>query len=162
MQIAQRIIIASLAIVIAPFIAEAVEVFLPTIEAVAGKPVTVALMADKIDNLAGIKVVVSYDEARLRFEKAVKTEKTAGLMHVVNDTKPGLLIVVMAGAKGVRIDNEPIMNLNFMIKQEAAGSSSARLQLTEVQLMSDQLKDIKCTLRSRDIVIKPAASPAVL
>jgi len=145
---------ATLGLFLIPFTALAVEVFLTPAKAAAGKPVTVALMADKIDNLAGIKVVLTYDDALLGFEKAVKTEKSAGLMHVVNDTKPGLLIVVMAGARGVKINNEPILNLHFMVKPEAAKASSARLRLTEAQLMSDQLKDIKCTLRSHDIAVE--------
>lgn len=158
MRIPCRIITALVALVVMPLAALAAELFVPAVEAVAGKSVTVPVMLDKVDNLAGLKVAMVYDETRLGFEKAVKTEKTAGLMHVVNDTKPGQLIIVMAGARGVRIDHEAVINLHFMVKPEAAGVSGIRLRLTEVQLMSEQLKDIPCTLRFEDLVLKPSGT----
>lgn len=136
----------------------AAELFLPASKGAAGKEVVIPLMVDQIDNLAGIKVVLTYDEQRLGFVKAVKTEKTANLMHVVNDRKPGLLILVMAGAKGVALANEAVMDLHFAVKPDAPAGSTARLTITEAQLMSDQLKDIACKWRADPLLIQGAAT----
>jgi hypothetical protein len=117
--------------------------------------IDVPIIVDEVDNLAGVKLVMSYDPEILVFKKGAKTKETDSLMHVVNDKKPGQLIVVMAGARGIKGKNVPIFTLTFDVKSGLKGNHVTKIAVTEAQLMSDQLKEIKCTVAVDPITISP-------
>ena len=113
------------------------------------------VMIDQVDNLAGIKLVMKYDADILTFKQAARTKQTSSLMHIVNNKKPGLLIAVMAGAKGISGSNMAILILSFHVNEGVNAGTETRLRVTEVQLMSDQLKEIACDIRVNPIRISP-------
>ena len=115
-------------------------------------------MIDRVDNLAGVKLVLNYDPKTLIFKKGTKTEQTDDLMHIVNDKKPGLLILVMAGAKGIKGKDFPILRLTFEIREGLKGNHTTEIKIKEVQLMNDQLKEIKVKTISNPILILPHTS----
>ena len=117
--------------------------------------IDVPIIVDEVDNLAGIKIVMSYDAEILVFKKGAKTKQTDSLMHVVNDKKPGQVIVVMAGARGIKGKNFPIFTLTFDVKPGLKGNHVTKIAVKEAQLMSDQLKEIKCTVAVNPITIAP-------
>lgn len=133
----------------------ATELYIPPLKATAGATVEVPLMLDAIDNLAGIKVVMTYDANLLTYKNAVKTDKTASLMHIVNDKKPGILIVVMAGPRGIQGKAFALLNLTFEVSGKLTGPRETTFNITEVQLMSDQLKDVKHTVKAHPLSIAP-------
>jgi len=102
-----------------------------------------------------VKLVLNYDPKILHFKKGTKTSQTGALMHIVNDKKPGLLILVMAGAKGIKGIDFPILRLTFEIKEGLKGNHTTEIIFKEVQLMSDQLKEIKTKTVSNPITILP-------
>ncbi|ACL04106.1 cellulosome anchoring protein cohesin region [Desulfatibacillum aliphaticivorans] len=142
----------------------AVEVSIAQAEAKSGETISVPIMIDAVDNLAGVKLVVLYDANVLEFKNAVKGPKAGSLMHVVNSKTPGRVVVVMAGARGIKGENFPIVTLDFLAKPCAQESCISNLKITEAQLMSDKLKDLEFSLKSQDVVVVPSkeatASPA--
>jgi hypothetical protein len=130
------------------------ELSIPALSALAGQTLEVPIRIDQVDNLAGIKIVMTYDPELLVFKKAAKTPSTTSLMHIVNDRKPGVIIVVMAGAMGIKGKDLSILTLSFSIKQGLKGNHTTRIKITEAQLMSDELKDIKFTIATKPISIK--------
>ena len=130
------------------------EIYIPALTGTTGQSIEIPIKIDQIDNLAGVKIVLKYDSELLKFKKAVKTNHTSSLMHIVNDKNPGLLIVVMAGAKGIKGEDFSILNLFFDIKPGLKADQTTQLKITESQLMSDQLKDLKHTISIKPIVIK--------
>jgi hypothetical protein len=135
------------------------ELYIPPLTAKSGQTVDIPLMIDEIDNLAGVKIVMTYDPQILIFKEGVKSKETNALMHVVNDKKPGLLIVVMAGARGIKGKAFSIMTLTFTIKEGLKGNHSTQISITEVQLMSDELKDIQCKSVVHPLTILPQTDP---
>lgn len=131
------------------------ELFIPALTARPGQSVEIPIRIDQIDNLAGVKIVMTYDPGLLVFKKAAKSDSTSSLMHIVNDKKPGLIIVVMAGAKGIKGNDFSILTLFFNIKQGLKANHTTRIKIIEAQLMSDELKDIKFNTTVNPIVIKP-------
>ena len=135
--------------------AEATELFIPEIKGKPGRMVEIPVMIDETDNLAGVKLVMKYDSDLLTYKKAVKTQYTSSLMHIVNDKKPGLLIIVMAGAKGIKGKDFPIISITFETRKNITGNHKTRLEITEIQLMSDKLKDIKVKTDTKFLTISP-------
>ena len=133
------------------------DIYIPSIEAESGKTVNIPVMLDHIDNLAGVKMVMKYDKKILKFKKAVKTKYTSSLMHIVNDKKPGILIIVMAGARGIKGKNFPILVLVFDTKKGLKTNHTTMIKITEAQLMSDKLKNIKYSIHVNPLVILPYA-----
>ncbi len=131
----------------------ATELRVPSIKGKSGQSIVVPLIIDRIENLAGVKVVMKYDPDILMFKKGEKTRQTTSLMHIINDKKPGLLIMVMAGAKGIQGRDVSILLLTFEIKKNRKADPSDWLRITELQLMSDQLKDIKCSTKIGELTI---------
>ena len=129
------------------------ELYIPALTGTAGQSIEVPIRIDHIDNLAGVKIAMKYDPDLLMFKKAAKTNHTSSLMHIVNDKKPGLLIVVMAGAKGIKGDDFSILTLFFDIKPGLKTNQTTQLKITEAQLMSDELNDLKFTIGIKPIVI---------
>ena len=131
------------------------ELYIPPVKGKPGEPVDIPIMLDEVDNLAGVKLVLKYDAKILTFKKGAKTKRTDSLMHIVNDKKPGLLIVVMAGARGIKGKAFAIFTLTFEIKKGLKGNHATEIKITEIQLMSDQLKDIETKTRIHPITILP-------
>ena len=129
------------------------ELYIPDVKAKIGQSIDVPVMIDQVDNLAGVKLVITYDPDILNFKKGSKTEQTSSLMHIVNDKNPGTLIVVMAGAKGIEGKKIPIFTLTFEVKKDLKAIQSTGLKIIEMQLMSDQLKDLKYDIRIGKIII---------
>ncbi len=121
----------------------------------AGETIDIPLIVDEIDNLAGLKIVLAYDPEVLVFKKGVKSKETDSLMHIVNDKKQGSLIVVMAGAKGIQGKNFPVFTITFEAKKGLKEKLTTKISITEVQLMSDQLKEVKCQTAVNAITIIP-------
>ena len=135
--------------------AEAVEIRIPPLTAKSGQPLEVPITIDEIDNLAGVKLVLTYDPEILIYKSGMKTKETDSLMHIVNDKKPGLLIVVMAGAKGIKGKDLPIFTLTFEVKKDIKENRTTKISITESQLMGDDLKERKATVNSHPITILP-------
>jgi len=133
----------------------ATEIRVPGLTARSGQTVDLKIMVDEVENLAGVKLVMTYDAELLSFKKGAKTKETDSLMHVVNDKKQGHLIVVMAGARGIKGKNVPIFTLTFEVKAGLKSNHVTKIAITEVQLMSDQLKEIKCGIVVNSITISP-------
>ncbi|MDM8552868.1 cohesin domain-containing protein [Desulfobacterales bacterium HSG2] len=136
------------------------ELSVPAIKAKAGESVDIPVMVDFVDNLAGIKLVMKYDTDILTFKKANKTKHTSSLMHIVNDKKPGSLVVVMAGARGIKGKDFPILSLKFELKKGLKKDSVTKLKVVKLQMMSDQLKDIKCNVKINPLTVLSGRSGA--
>ena len=78
------------------------ELHIPPLKGIPGESIDIPVMIDQVDNLAGVKLIMRYDPEILTFKKGMRTKYTSSLMHIINDKKPGILIVVMAGAKGIK------------------------------------------------------------
>ncbi|MBN1380503.1 MAG: hypothetical protein JXA41_02390 [Deltaproteobacteria bacterium] len=139
----------------------ATEVYLQNGKGKPGQIVVCPVVIDDVKNLAGIKLVLKYDPELLTFKEGANTKHSRSLMHVINDKTPGKLILVMAGAKGIGGKDLNIMVLKFMIKKNKTdnpsndGKQNARLDITEIQLMDDQLKEVKAKTKSGVISILP-------
>ena len=134
-------------------VASGTELHIPEITARSGQSVDIPIMIDQVDNLAGLKLVIKYDPKILTFKKGVKTKHSDSLMHIINDKKPGRLIVVMAGAKGIRGKDFPILNLTFKIKAGLKGNHVINIEISDLEMMSDQLKDITCRVKVNPLII---------
>ena len=135
--------------------AQATELYIPKITANPGQIVDIPIMIDQTDNLAGIKLKLPYDDKVLTYIEGNKTKHTSSLMHVVNDKKSGVLIIVMAGAKGIAGKNMPLFVLKFKANQEIKAKVATKLSISELQLMGDDLKDIKCTVKINELLVLP-------
>ena len=138
--------------------ASASEISIPALSIKSGATVEVPIKIDAVENLAGVKLVLKYDPDILTFTKAVRSEQTASLMHIVNDKKPGILIVVMAGAKGIRGKDFSILSLFFHTKKDLKSNHTTQFTVTECQLMSDTLKKVDCALKVNPLTILPEES----
>jgi hypothetical protein len=153
-----KIIICTAAAVFSASAVSAARVILPGQTAKAGQLIRIPVMIDQVDNLAGIKLVMKYDAALLNFMEAVKTKRASSLMHIVNNKKPGLLIVVMAGARGIKGTDFSILSMRFTAKNGLKRNHTTRIEITEVQLMSDKLKNVKCDVLVEPITILPESN----
>ena len=135
--------------------AGAVQVYIPPLTVTAGQTVRIPVKVDQVDNLAGFKLVLHYDPQLLKYKGAAKTSHTAPLMHIVNDRKPGVLIVVMAGARGIQGRDMVLFTMTFEVPESVSVQTRTRLEITEVQLMSDTLKELKGDVQVDPLVIEP-------
>jgi len=133
--------------------ASATSLIFPPFEATSGQAINIPVIIDNIDNMAGIKLSLEYDNKILIYQKGEKTRITSSLMHIINDKKPGKLIIVMAGARGVKVTNQAIINLYFKVNNIEKESVSTSFVVKEVQLMSDTLKEIDCNIKVNPVVI---------
>lgn len=136
------------------------ELIIPALTGEPGKTVTVPIVLDKVDNLAGIKISLKYDTGLLQYKKAEKAKSTSSFLHVVNDKKPGLLIIVMASAVGIKGKDLTIMTLDFEVKPSVKEKTAAKLDVSELQLMSDKLKELKYKIKSHPIDINVQSAPS--
>jgi len=137
----------------------AASVHLPKIQAVAGELVEIPVYLEKVENLAGMKLVLSYDSTILRFQEERKAPIAQSLMHIVNPKIPGKLIVVMAGVKGIQIKNGPIIYLIFKVNDKIGSPKKISIKIEEVQLMTDQLKTLNPTIEDGEVVLPEKTSP---
>ena len=135
--------------------AGAAELQIPSLKAKAGQEIRVPLIIDQIGNLAGVKLVLHYDKEFLAFKEGNKSPATQSLMHIINDKTPGKLIIVMAGARGIQGKGVTILTLDFAVKKGIEGSHTTLIEIPEVQLMGDDLKEIECKAKPGTIVIQP-------
>jgi len=102
-----------------------------------------------------MKLVFKYDAKVLKYVKGEKTKHTSPLMHVVNDKNPGTLIIVMAGARGIKGEKISLFSLSFETCGTITEKTSMGLKISERQLMSDTLKEVDCTIKVNDGVVLP-------
>lgn len=102
------------------------------------------LEIDKVEKLAGMKLTIDYPARFLEYKTAQKAPTFNSFMQVVNDKKPGRLILVMASANGVSGENLKIFELTF-IKTMPDLPPSLKVAPSDCQLMSDTLQDIPCS-----------------
>ena len=119
------------------------ELNIPTVTGSHGDIVKLPVIIDKVDNLAGIKLSLSYDKNTLKFIKAEKTTYTANMLHVVNEKVPGRLIVVMAAARGFTGENAPLVEMSFELLKDVKKEDKVIVQIIEAELMNDKLQRIK-------------------
>lgn len=112
---------------------------IPPAPVVCGQPFQPPVVVDRVENLAGVKLVIKYDTSRLKYEAAEKGNAAASFMHVVNDKKPGELIIVMAGAKGISGKDIILITLRFTATAEAPNPAGSPVRIMEAELMNDQL-----------------------
>lgn len=101
------------------------------------------LQIDKVEKLAGMKLTLDYPARFLEYKSAQKASAFNAFMQVVNDKKPGRLILVMASATGVSGENLKIFELTFS-KSSKDLPSSLQIAPAECQLMSESLQEIPC------------------
>lgn len=140
---------------LSPASTEAMEIRIPPLTVKSGQSIEIPIMIDEVDNLAGVRLVMTYDPEILTYKGGVKTKETDSLMHIVNDKKPGALIVVMAGAKGIKGKDFPIFKVTFEAKKDIKEIRTTKISVTEIQLMGDDLKERKATINSHPITIQP-------
>jgi len=134
--------------------AGAVEIYVPDLKAKAGQKVVVPVMIDQAVKLAGVKLIMTYDARALQYMEGEKTKQTTSFMHIVNDRNPGRLIIVMAGARGITGHRIALVNINFQLKKNAPDTNT-RLDFVTVQLMTEQLTEVKGTFKGGVIEIIP-------
>lgn len=140
-------------------LAAGTEVSIPALRGSPGDVVRVPVLVGAVDNLAGVKLVLSYDPDLLTFKQGGKTKHTDSLMHIVNDKTPGRLIAVMAGARGIRGEDFPILTLTFMVSDSVKGERTTVIDIVHVEMMSDDLESIPCSVRSEPFLIIPRSDP---
>ena len=121
----------------------AAELKIPAAAGTKGDVVKLHVTVDEIVNLAGIKLVMTYDQKILKFVKAEKTAHTANMLYVVNQRVPGRLIIVMATTKGIAGKDVPLVHMSFELLKNITKEEKISLQISEAELMSDKLKRIK-------------------
>lgn len=110
-----------------------------------GNIAEVPIMVDNVENLAGVKLSIEYKTEFLTFKNAGKTTYSSNLLHVVNNKTPGEVILVMAGAEGIKGKDFPLVNLIFEVK----GSKVEKtwIKITCMELVGDNLQPITCKIR---------------
>lgn len=106
--------------------------------------VQIDLKIDKAEKMAGMKMVLSYNQKAIQFVEAKKSKQTQPFLHVINDKNPNKLIIVMASARGITGQDIALLHMTF--KKTAAENEAPFLKVTQIQLMSEDLKEIKANL----------------
>ena len=125
------------------------------ITARSGQFIEIPVIIDQVDNLAGVKLVMKYNKEILAYKASMKTKDTESFMHIVNDKKPGVLILVMASANGIKGERIPIMKLIFEVKKDITEKASTQISIMESQLVGDDLKERKSNITTDPITIRP-------
>jgi len=135
----------------------AIELYIPAMQGRSGESVDIPVMIDQVDNLAGVRLVVNYDTGVLSFKNGAKTKHTSSLMHIVNSKKSGVLIIAMAGAKGISGKNFAIFQFTFTIKKGLKDTHFTKINIASAQLMNDKLKDLNFKIKTHPLKIVPDA-----
>jgi hypothetical protein len=142
-------------IIFGAFPAWGTELHIPAMKGRSGHDIQVPLIIDQVVNLAGVRLVLNYDKELLTFNEGNRSQGTQSLMHIINDKTPGKLIIVMAGARGIQGKEMTILTLTFAIKKGLIGNHRTAIEVPELQLMGDDLKEIECKVRPGSLVILP-------
>ncbi len=129
------------------------ELTIADIQARPGEDIRIPLVLDQVERLAGIKIIMNYTKDLLIFKGGARSKATDSMMHVINDKTPGKLIVVMAGARGISGRDVNLLTLFFSVKKGVNGNTETLIEVKEVQLMGDDLKDIPCKVKQGKITI---------
>lgn len=139
--------------------AHGTQLYSPDLEAYPGEKIKIPIMVDRVDNLSGVKIVLTYDPELLIYEGSAKTERSSSLMHIVNDKKPGVLILVMAGARGIKGEDFSLFDLYFKVSNPITRSDrikapiKTQIELKEIQIMEDDLNEVECRFEPINIKI---------
>ena len=125
--------------------ANATEAKLSFIAEAPANPLRLSLVIDHADKIAGMKGVITFDKASLALQNAEQSEETSSFLHVVNDKLPGQIIFVMASASGVSGENLTLCHFEFL-KLDNSKQPDNRISVTQIQLMNEDLKEIKGNL----------------
>ncbi len=128
-------------------------IFMPPVKVKSGEIIKLPVMIDAVDNLAGVKIVMTYDPKVLVYKGAKKTRYTSSLMHIVNGKNPGTLIIVMAAARGIKGKNFPLINLYFKANESLSKDVVTQVKIKESQLMGDDLKNLSHSVKNNMVSI---------
>jgi len=124
---------------------------IPPLTITDGQPILTPITIDKAEKLAGVKLVIHYDSTQMTYKTAEKGDAAASFMYVVNDKKPGELIIVMAGAKGISGKDISLITLKFEVvvseKTDSSSQTDSRIKIIEAELMNEKLEYIKFEIR---------------
>ncbi len=111
------------------------------------EPNTVEIKFSTVDalDLAGLKVVLHYDLQKMKYKSLDKSKETKGMMHVVNDKKPGKLIIVMASATGQKTADFDLFSINFEKLTNPDKQLPLEIEVKNVEMMSAALVEIPCS-----------------
>ena len=115
-----------------------------------GKTIEIPFIIDQAVNIAGIKIALNYDRKIIKYLKITKSKASSPLMHIVNSKNPGRLIVVMAGARGIKGKQLTLFSLSFEILQNEKNPFD--IEITKVELISDDLKPVKCSFKKKNVI----------
>ena len=121
----------------------AAELNIPASRGTRGEVVKLPVTVDKVENLAGIKLSLTYNKEILKFIKAEKTAFTANMLYVVNDKTPGKLIIAMAAARGFTAEKAPLVEMSFELLRDINKEDNPILWISAAELMSDRLQRIE-------------------
>jgi len=130
------------------------QLIFPEITVEPGQEFKYPIVLDNVPNMAGIKLALTYENNLLTYTRSEKTKTTASLMHIVNDKKPGKLVIVMAGARGVPVNNQSVMDLYFKVNSPIPETVDTKFKVIEIQLMSDTLKELAYEFNISPVHIK--------
>jgi hypothetical protein len=116
--------------------------------------ISFSISVKQADQLAGVKLVLEYPKESLLLKAALKNESFNSFMHVVNDKRPGHLVLVMASAEGVSGEILELFNLRFNSTDQIT-SPYGLLKVIDCQLMSETLAEIPCNLPSPNVLSTP-------
>ncbi|MFP4476451.1 MAG: cohesin domain-containing protein [Desulfatibacillaceae bacterium] len=139
--------------------ADPVRVSIPAATGSPGTEVRVPVNVERVDNLAGIKLKLTWDTKLLTFKSFVKSRVTRSLIHVVNDKVPGEAILVMAGARGIRGENFPVGAFDFTVAAGAEPGTRMQWKVPEIQLMSDKLVELPAKVSAGTFTVAAQAEP---
>ena len=106
-----------------------------------------------------MKVVLGYDADLLEYAVLRKPAVAGSLMHMVNPRQAGRVIVVMARARGISLDDEPIMEVTFMLKNLEGQDvpEATEVKIAKVEAMNDNLETIHMTQRNGHVLLGRAS-----
>lgn len=119
-----------------------------TLNSASTSPYYYSMKVDQIRKLAGLKVIITHDKKNFQFVTAQKSKATNSFIHIANDKKEGQVIVVMAGAKGISGKDVELMTLEYKTVNQDAANKKPVLEITQCQLMGEDLKEISCSLKN--------------
>lgn len=133
----------------------------PKITADLENSIAIAMLVSGVDNLAGLQAVISYDPQVLRYDKEHTPSRARSFLHLVNARTPGILRVVMAGAKGIPFDNQEIIRFFFHSVPPASSMKirSTPVKIRTIRMLNDQLKPFAVMSRDGKIVFEQGLSP---
>ena len=136
--------------------AHALTLSTPYTQVSSGESFQIPIKIDEVENLAGLRLVVKYDADMLEYEQSIQAKAVESLMHISNNKRPGLVIIVMAGAKGIKGKNCPLLWIQFKAKPDLKKKHELKLEVANLQLMNEQLRDLKAETQMNSIVVLPA------